>query len=100
MSDPVSFTLEVHFQEVFSGEEIHIYVNGRRRASLTARTRFQTGLAAIETLEVHEGEEVMITTDDNAQARTSAASAYPYIIVKMVGGRLDLQSAAQQPGYL
>lgn len=98
--DASAFRVEVHLQEVFSGETVRLAVGGRDRARLEARTRFQTGLAGIETLTVHEGEEVTIRVDGSRFATVAAERSRPYIVVTMSDGRLDVTKTACCPGYL
>lgn len=98
--DTSAFKIEVHLQEVFSGETVWLTVAGRERARLEARTRFQTGLAGIETLTVHEGEEVTIEVDGSSCANVTAERSRPYIVVKMLDGRLEVTKTARCPGYL
>lgn len=98
--DASAFEVEIHLQEVFSGETVWLTVDGRDRARLEARTRFQTGLAGIETLRVHEGEEVTIRVDGGRCANVTAERSTPYIVVKMIEGRLEVTKTARCPGYL
>jgi N-methylhydantoinase B/oxoprolinase/acetone carboxylase alpha subunit len=98
--DASTFEVEVHLQEVFSGETVWLAVEGLDRARLEARTRFQTGLADIETLKVHEGDEVTIRVDGGGCTGVTAERSNPYIVVKMIEGRLDVTKLARSPGYL
>lgn len=98
--DTSAFKVEVHLQEIFSGETVWLTVNGLDRARLQARTRFQTGLASIETLTVYEGEEVTIRVDGSCCATVTAERSRPYIVVTMTDGRLNVNKTACSPGYL
>lgn len=52
--------IELHFQEVFSGETVRISRNGNQIGERKLKTRFQTGLAHIEKIEVDLGDTIKV----------------------------------------
>jgi hypothetical protein len=51
---------ELHFQEGFTGQTVTLAVDGQARSAFEARTRTQTGLARIETLEAGPGQTITV----------------------------------------
>jgi hypothetical protein len=94
------FTVEVHFQDGFSGEAIELLVDGRTVARFAARTRYQTNLAHIERLEILPNQKITIQCA-GLPARTIAGGTSPaYIVVRKVGDQLELEKTEQSPGYV
>lgn len=94
-------TVELHFQEIFSGEHIDIVVDGEVRAQFVAKTRFQTGLAHIETIELYDEQEVVLKIQElNLKATVKVERYKPFVIVKLKGGKLHTENTEISPGYL
>lgn len=93
--------IEFHFQEIFCGERIDIMINDEIQAQVMAKTRFQTGLAHIETIELCDGEEVTLVIGElDLKARVHVDVTKPYVTVNMTDGQLRLENIATSPGYL
>ncbi len=93
--------VEFHFQEGFTGQSFEILVAGKLRASVTARTRFQTGLAHIEPVMLRDGEEVIIRQKDTgAQRKVHLHPGRPFVTLTLVNGALKIDALDQTPGYL
>lgn len=93
--------IEIHFQEIFSGERIEVLAGGVVVAEIKAKTRFQTGLAHIERLRLHEGEEVTLRIPALGLETTALIeAARPYLAVTLSHGRLSAHSVAACPGYV
>jgi hypothetical protein len=93
--------VEFHFQEGFTGQTFEILVAGKLRASVTARTRFQTGLAHIEPVMLHDQEEVIIRQQDTgAQQKVHLHLGRPFVTLTLVNGTLKIDDRDQTPGYL
>lgn len=94
-------TIEFHFQEIFTGEQIVIKLGDEVRAQIVAKTRFQTGLAHIESLELCEGEEVTLYIGEmDLKAIVKVDVSKPFVTVKMRDGQLQVENTAMRPGYL
>ena len=92
---------EFHFQEIFTGERIDILTGDEVRAQVVAKTRFQTGLAHIETLELCDGEEVTLRIEElNLKVTVRVDVTKPFVTVRMMDGQLQVENAAMSPGYL
>lgn len=92
---------EFHFQEGFTGETVTLSVDGEVRAQFEARTRLQTGLARIESLELTPGQTVAIAVSaPGLGAKHRAAAGDRWITVNRVDGTLVVQSATRRPGYV
>ena len=71
------------------------------QAQVRAKTRFQTGLAHIESLELCDGEEVTLLIGElNLKATVNVDVTKPYVTVNMVDGQLQVGNTAMSPGYL
>lgn len=93
--------IEIHFQEIFSGEHIEVSAGGTVLADVTAKTRFQTGLAHIERLRLHDGEEVTLRIPAlGLETKAVIEVARPYLAVTLSNGRLSAHSVATCPGYV
>jgi hypothetical protein len=92
---------ELHFQEIFTGERIDIIASDKVRAQVVAKTRFQTGLAHIETLELCNGEKVVFQIVElNLQATIKVDVTKPFVSVKIINGQLQVDGTDIRPGYL
>jgi hypothetical protein len=90
-----------HFKEGFTGQTLEIVASGRVRATVTARTRLQIGLAHIETIALDDGEEVLIREKGtNTETSIRADHGKPFVIVQRVDGKLEAEAIGQSPGYL
>lgn len=93
--------VELHFQEGFTGQNFDILVGGKLRASVKAQTRFQTGLAHIEPVMLHDEEEVVIRQQDTGvEQRVPLHQGRPFITLTLVDGALKIDDRDQTPGYL
>ena len=93
--------IEIHFQEIFSGEPIEVLAGGAIVAEVTAKTRFQTGLAHIERLRLRDGEEVTLRIPAlGLETKTTIEVARPYLVVTLSNGQLTARSVATSPGYV
>lgn len=93
--------IEIHFQEVFSGERIEVLAGGAIVAEITAKTRFQTGLAHIERLRLRDGEEVTLRIPAlGLETRTTIELARPYLAVNLSNGQLTARRLTTSPGYV
>jgi hypothetical protein len=92
---------EFHFREGFTGQTFEIVSAGIVRATVTARTRLQIGLAHIEAIELHDGEEVLIR-QKATQNETSIRVHHdrPFVVLQWVNGKLEAEAIGQSPGYL
>ena len=93
--------IEFHFQEIFRGERIDIMTGDEILAQVTAKTRFQTGLAHIETLELCDGEEVRLEIRElDLKASLEVDVTRPYVTVNLIDGQLRVETTTVSPGYL
>ncbi|MFL4468364.1 hypothetical protein ACERZ8_00200 [Tateyamaria armeniaca] len=93
--------LELHFTEGFSGQQISIHVNGRTVAEFSALTRFQTGLAHIEVLDLPDGEEVVIDfSDPKTSVHLDVDASHPFVTFALEHGVLTTHKTNTRPGYL
>lgn len=94
-------TFEFHFQEIFTGERIDLITGDEVRAQIKAKTRFQTGLAHIEILRLSDGEEVVIAVGElDHKAIIKVNVTKPFVTVRMMDGRLQVENTETRPGYL
>lgn len=94
-------TFEFHFQEVFTGERIDMISGGTVHAQIVAKTRFQTGLAHIETLRLRNGEQVVIAIEKmNLRKTVKVDVAKPFVTLKMIDGSFQVEKTETRPGYL
>ena len=99
--DPEVLSFEVHLQEGFTGQLVEICAGGRVLAQVLAATRFQTGLAGIETLDLTDGTVITVRVSEmNLESDISVGSAEPFITVALGDGRLVVNSQAVRPGYV
>jgi len=69
--------------------------------TLRAKTRFQTGLAAIETIRLENGKEVSINIPElQLKAIISVNFDEPFVTATLTGGNLRLARRATTPGYV
>ncbi len=99
--DTSALPVEFHFQEVFTGQQIDLRVGSKIKARIVVRTKFQTGLAHIEILQLHEGEEVILKiAAQNLETAINVEKSKPYVTVRMIDGQLKVEKTATPPGYL
>lgn len=94
--------IEFHWQEGFYQQPVSMAAGGKVVAEFDATTRLQTGLANIVTLDLQNGEEVMLTVggDPAGAATVTVDAARPYVTVNWVDGELRFDMVDRQPGYL
>ena len=93
--------VEFHFTEVFTGQVARLRFGDGQTETPPLQTRFQTGLAHIEELELPDGEEVICELDDlDLQATITVDAMRPFVVVSLAGDRLDVAFEATSPGYL
>lgn len=94
-------SFEFHFQEGFRGERVKLQCGDSVPIEILARTRFQTGLAHIETLELTDGQEVSIhITELDIETTFKVDAAKPFVTLTIVDGLLRVGNTATRPGYL
>ena len=92
---------EFQFTEGFSGQLVSISVEGETRAEFVAQTKFQTGLAHIEQLDLPDGKEVTVSIGDmDIELHLDVDATRPFIVFALRDGALIATSFATQPGYL
>ena len=70
-------------------------------AEITARTKFQTGLAHIETLSLEDGGDVSVRIDAlGFEARHQVDTAKPFVTVTLTDEGLLLDDTDRRPGYV
>ena len=93
--------IQFHFQELFTGEQIDLLAGDRALARFVARTRFQTGLAHIERLELADGDEVTVRIDElDLEATVTVDPDRPFVAIRLENGQLQIESRATTPGYV
>lgn len=94
-------TFEIHFQEGFSGEPVELMAGDAIVSQFTVQTRFQTGLARIEILDLCDGEEVMIRIGEEESGSTFRVDATRiFVTVTLQDGVLQIKHTDIRPGYL
>lgn len=92
---------ELHFQEVFSGENVEIIIDGVIVSSITLQTRFQTGLAHIEKLQLQPGQKVEIRIVElKINTILHLKEDFMYVIINLHNGVLLTRATDRLPGYL
>ena len=91
---------EIHFTEGFTGQSVIIEAGDRRIAEPELRTRFQTGLAHIETLDLEEGEKVSFHAEGIEEKSFTAETERPFVVVRLDNGALDIAKSHDRPGYV
>ncbi len=93
--------IEFHFQEGFTGETVVLSVNGTELSRVTVQTRLQTGLAAIEAVEIAPGRSATITIPGTRLSATHTVTATDrWITVNRRGDALSMVSVSSSPGYV
>lgn len=93
--------LELQFTEGFSGQEVSIEVEGRTVAEFAPRTKLQTGLAHIEVLDLHHGQEVTINfSNPKASVHLDVDASQPFVTFAVQDGVLTTNTTDTRPGYL
>jgi hypothetical protein len=94
-------SVEFHFREGFRGVRIDILGGGRVLAQVLAKTRFQSGLAHIEILELHDGDEVQLLIGElNLETDIKVDATRPFVLVELMDGNLRVEDTATRPGYV
>lgn len=91
---------EIHFTEGFTGERVEIRLGQDLVDDTVLKSRFQTGLAHIATLDASEGDEVVIAVEGADPVTCEADPAQPFIIVRRDGDDLTVTTQADRPGYV
>lgn len=92
---------EFHFREGFTGEVVELTVAGERRMRRELRTRLQIGLAHIEEVRLHSGQEAVITVPAAAlRAGIEVEETDRWIAVDLEGGALVVRRVGSAPGYV
>lgn len=93
--------IEIHFTEVFSGQGAQLLIPDQDPITLTLQTRFQTGLAHVETLELSDGKEVHLKLDEpDLEATITVDATRPFVVVGLQEDRLSVTYEVTTPGYL
>ena len=93
--------IELQFTEGFTGQNISIRVEGEIVANFTAQTKFQTGLAHIEMLDLRDGKEVTVTIGEpEIELRLDVDASQPFITFVLQDGTLNVSKTDKRPGYL
>lgn len=94
-------SVELHFQEGFTGHVVRVTVDGEVHSSSELKTRPQLGLAKIETLEVEGGQSVTIDIPDLKVRQTHVvAESDQWISVNLMGRSLAVEAEGRSPGYV
>ena len=96
---PTARSIELHFQELFSGEHIEVLHNGRTVAAFAATTRMQIGLAHIEHLDVADGDTVTVVAEGKRTEVPLVADADKYLVT-LVDGAIGITPASGVIGYV
>lgn len=92
---------EIHIQEIFQGEEIVLSINGLETARFEAHTRFQIGLAHVESIEIKEGDTITLKTEAlNNEVQVTAETKKPFLAVTLHDGRLEANAKKSTPRYI
>ena len=93
--------IECHFQEGFAGETVVLSAGGAELSRLPMRTRPQTGLAGIASVEIAAGRVATVSVPDaNLSAARTVAESDRWITVNRRGNALVLESVPACPGYV
>jgi hypothetical protein len=90
---PTARSIELHFQELFSGEHVEVLHNGRTVAAFAAKTRMQIGLAHIEHLDVVDGDTVAVVVEGQRIEVPLAPDADRYL-VRLADGTTSITPAS------
>ena len=93
----------IHFQEGFAGETVELWRGRTKIGSWPMRTRLQTGMAHIESIEAEPGERLRLTLPETgAEARFAAPGpdGGHVFLVNHDGQELRVKQTENEPGYL
>lgn len=93
----------IHFQEGFAGEAVELWQGRKRLGEWPMRTRLQTGVAHIESLELKPGTELrlaMPATGVKASLKAPQTGGAHVFLVNFDGQELRITEAEDEPGYL
>jgi len=96
-----TMTIELHFQDGFSGESIEVLVDGEVWAAFSAKTRYQINLAHIETVDLKHGQCLAVrlnNSGDTIELPIDANSRY-FIITKKLE-QMIVKQTDTMPEYL
>lgn len=96
----MSAKCEFHFEEGFTGESVSVAVDGVERARFDARTRLQTGLARIESLDLEAGQVVVIAIPSmSLRSEFLVATGDRWVKVELKNRTLVVSRAHTEPGH-
>lgn len=94
-------SVEFHFQEGFTGHVVTLAVDGKVQLSSETQTRYQIGLARIETFELTSGQTVTIEVPDLKIGETyEVGESDQWVSVNRIDHSLVIRPEIQSPGYL
>lgn len=94
-------SIEFHFQEGFAGETVTVRSDGATLVNETMRTRLQTGLAHIATVELAAGKTAIVAVPDkNLESKHAIVDTDRWIAVNLVDRSLKVRSVPDRPGYV
>lgn len=94
-------TIELHFREGFRGVQIDILSGRQLLTQVFAKTRFQSGLAHIESLNLHDGDEVRLLIGElGIETDFKVDATRPFVLVELMDGNLRVGDTATRPGYV
>lgn len=96
---PGKQTIELHFQEGFSGQDATVAVDGRIVERFSARTRPQIGAAHVATLSVSAGQSVEIRAG-TAVLSFRPDGSHPHYLVRLHNNALAVRPSAEMPRYM
>lgn len=92
---------ELHFQEGFIGDGLTILLDGKRVKAVKPRTRMQTGLAQIETIDAAPGQTLAIHASKSGEsAQLTLRKGQQFVNINRLATGLVIESADVSPGYL
>ncbi len=92
---------ELHFQEGFTGEAIEIRLDGKLVKTIKPKTRMQTGLAQIETIDAAPGQKVAVRAEESGEsAELTLRKGQQFVNIARLAAGLVIESADVSPGYL
>jgi hypothetical protein len=92
--------IELHFQERFSGEAIEIEVDGGKVAAFSAKTRYQIGLAHVETISVLDNSKIKLRISDSFTEEFEPVKGITYYLVRKTDKRITVTPSHEMPKYM
>lgn len=97
----MNLPIEIHFQEGFRGQDVRIRLDQDVVKELTPRTRFQLGLAQVETVSAGPGQVLRIEIPEPGLAAEHIVRANDTcIVVNHLENVLTIRSVPVAPGYV